>query len=231
MDITILNTKMETTFPLRRKEIVNEQPLVSVIKERWPGLFLQEQLCAEFQRITCVDLKTAFMTSLNKHSNALIKMYRAKSKDLADEMKIILDHFDEQTTNILSHRYTTALRGLPLYLRERDAISKTCLDTDLEETYARGVKLGILEVMEDDISQATKRCLNFSIILEETVVMEDLSDFPTAFMVLFGLLYALNIEYPKGLKYTFEAVQNIFVGLGEKCTNRVQSLKNKIFTV
>ncbi|XP_051996463.1 uncharacterized protein LOC127653711 isoform X2 [Xyrauchen texanus] len=125
MDITLLNTKMETTFPLRRKEIVNEQPLVSVIKERWPGLFLQEQLCAEFQRITCVDLKTAFMTSLNKHSNALIKMYQAKSKDLADEMKIILDHFDEQTTNILSHRYTTALRGLPLYLRERDAISKT----------------------------------------------------------------------------------------------------------
>uniref|UniRef100_A0A671PIJ6 PB1 domain-containing protein n=1 Tax=Sinocyclocheilus anshuiensis TaxID=1608454 RepID=A0A671PIJ6_9TELE len=182
------------------REQLELEPLVSVIKERWPGLFLKDQVCAEFQRITCVDLKTAFMTALNKHSNALIKMYRAKSKDLGDEMKIILDHFDEQ-------------------------------DTDLEETYTRGVKLGILEVMEDDLSQATKRCLNFSIILEETVVMEDLSDFPTAFIVLFGLLYALNIEYPKGLKYTFEAVQNIFVGLGEKCTNRAQSLKNKLFTV
>ncbi|GAA6102815.1 uncharacterized protein LOC113664096 [Tachysurus ichikawai] len=102
-------------------------------------------------------------------------------------------------------------------------------DTDLEETYTRGVKLAILAVMEDDLSQATKRCLNFGIILEETVVMEDLPDFPTAFMVFFGLLYMLNIEYPKGLKYTFEAVQNIFVELGEKCTNRVQSLKNKLF--
>lgn len=125
MDMTKLNTKMQTTFPLRRKEIVNEQPLVSVIKERWPGLFLEEQVsynlpvhyfvlivyrfycsqifilslpqvCAEFQRITCVDLKTAFMTALNKYSNALIKMYRAKSKDLGDDMKRILDHFDEQ---------------------------------------------------------------------------------------------------------------------------------------
>ncbi|KAK9963491.1 hypothetical protein ABG768_006673 [Culter alburnus] len=171
------------------------------------------------------------MAALNKYSNCLIKMYRAKSKDLGDEMKMILDHFDEQTTDIVSHRYSTALRGLPLYLRERDAISKTCVDTDLEETYTRGVKLGILKVMEDNLSQATKRCQNLAIILEETVVVEDLPDFPTAFMVLFGLLYALNIEYPKGLKYTFEAVQNIFVGLGEKCTNRVQSLKNKLFTL
>ncbi|XP_027035503.1 uncharacterized protein LOC113664096 [Tachysurus fulvidraco] len=231
MDMTVLNSKMETTFRLRRKEIVSEQPLVSVIKERWPGLFLEEQVYTEFQRITCVDLKTAFMTALNKHSNTLIKMFRAKSKDLGDELKILLDHFDEQTTDILSHRHTTALQGLPLYLRERDVILKTCLDTDLEETYTRVVKLAILTVMEDNLSQATKRCLNFGIILEETVVMEDLPDFPTAFMVLFGLLYALNIEYLKGLKYTFEAVQNIFVGLGEKCTSRVQSLKNKLFIV
>lgn len=125
MDMTKLNDKMETTFPLRRKEIVNEQPMVSVIKERWPGLFLEEQVsynlsvhhivlivyrfycsqifflsfpqvCREFQRITCVNLKTAFMTALNKYSNALIKMYRAKSKDLGGDMKMILDRFDEQ---------------------------------------------------------------------------------------------------------------------------------------
>ncbi|XP_056336527.1 uncharacterized protein LOC130247306 isoform X3 [Danio aesculapii] len=230
MYMTILKTKMETTFPLRRKEIITEQPLVHMVKNRWPGLFLQEQVCAEFHRITCVDLKKSFMTNLHKHSNALIKLYRTKCKDLADNMKMILDHFDNQTTDIIIHRATTALQGLPLYLREFDKITKTCLDTDLEETYTRGVNLAILEVMEDDLSQATKRCINFGIILEETVVMDDLPDFSTAFMVLFGLLYALNIEYPKGLKYTFEAVQNIFVGLGVKSTNRVQSLKNKLFT-
>ncbi len=48
IDMTKLNTKMETTFPLRRKEIVNEQPMVSVIKERWPGLFLEEQVSYNF---------------------------------------------------------------------------------------------------------------------------------------------------------------------------------------
>ncbi|KAK3530167.1 hypothetical protein QTP86_017747 [Hemibagrus guttatus] len=201
MDMAIINTYMESTFSLRRKEIVNEQPLVSVIKERWPCLFLKEQVCAEFRRITGVDLKIAFMSSLNKHSNNLIKIYRAKTKDLADEMKLILDSFDEQ-------------------------------DTDEEEAYVRGVKLCILEVMEDDISTSEKpTCVNRGIIVEGTLVMEDIPDFPTAFMVLFGLLYALKISYPKGLKYTFEAVQDIFVGLGEKCTNKVQSLKNKLFKV
>ncbi|KAK3525828.1 hypothetical protein QTP70_010506 [Hemibagrus guttatus] len=105
-------------------------------------------------------------------------------------------------------------------------------DTDEEEAYVRGVKLCILEVMKDDISSSAKlTCVNCGIIVEGTLVMEVIPDFPTAFMVLFGLLYALNIEYPKGLKYTFEAVQNIFVGLGEKCTNKVQSLKNKFFKV
>jgi len=88
-----------------------------------------------------------------------------------------------------------------------------------------------LKEIEDDISQTTKTCLNFAIIFEETVVMEDLPDFPTAFMVLFGLLYAVNFEYSKGLKYTFEAVQNIFVGFGEKCNNRVQSLKNELLAI
>ncbi|KAK3530286.1 hypothetical protein QTP86_022418 [Hemibagrus guttatus] len=110
--------------------------------------------------------------------------------------------------------------------------SHTPKDTDEEEAYVRGVKLCILEVMEDDISPSAKaKCVNRGIIVEGTLVMEDIPNFPTAFMVLFGLLYALNIAYPKGLKYTFEAVQDIFVGLGEKCTNKVQSLKNKLFKV
>ena len=39
LSLTVLNTKMETTFSLRRKEIVQDQPLVSTIKQRWPGLF------------------------------------------------------------------------------------------------------------------------------------------------------------------------------------------------
>ncbi|KAK3510756.1 hypothetical protein QTP70_021343 [Hemibagrus guttatus] len=188
-----LLNKVQLTTWKKKIKMVNKTELK---RQKFVGM-----VCAEFRRITGVDLKIAFMSSLNKHSNNLIKIYRAKTKDLADEMKLILDSFDEQ-------------------------------DTDEEEAYVRGVKLCILEVMEDDISTSEKpTCVNRGIIVEGTLVMEDIPDFPTAFMVLFGLLYALKISYPKGLKYTFEAVQDIFVGLGEKCTNKVQSLKNKLFKV
>lgn len=55
-----------------------------------------------------------------------------------------------------------------------------------------------------------------AVALEEEVVMDTLGDFTNAFTLLFGLLYALNIEYPKDLRYTFEAAQKIFLKLGNE---------------
>lgn len=43
-NLSFLNAKMETTFSLRRKEIVQDQPLVSTIKQRWPGLFFEDEV-------------------------------------------------------------------------------------------------------------------------------------------------------------------------------------------
>jgi len=61
--------------------------------------------------------------------------------------------------------------------------------------------------------------------------MDNLGDFTNALMMLFGLLYAVNMEYPKDLRYTFEAVQKIIFNLGKECTARIQSLKNKLSQV
>jgi len=48
LSLTVLNAKMETTFSLRRKEIVQDQPLVSTIKQRWPGLFFEGEVSHVF---------------------------------------------------------------------------------------------------------------------------------------------------------------------------------------
>ena len=68
--------------------------------------------------------------------------------------------------------------------------------------------------------------VNVAVILEEEVVMDNLGDFTNALMILFGLLFALNMEYPKDLKDTFEAVQKILLNLEKECIARIQSLKN-----
>ncbi|XP_016088578.1 sterile alpha motif domain-containing protein 3-like isoform X2 [Sinocyclocheilus grahami] len=41
-DRKIIDSLMESTFALRRKEIVHGEPLVSEIKDRWPALFLKK---------------------------------------------------------------------------------------------------------------------------------------------------------------------------------------------
>lgn len=50
----------------------------------------------------------------------------------------------------------------------------------------------------------TAQRLKVSVAVEEEIVLQDLPNLPTAFSYLFGLIYALNLKYPKDLRYTFE---------------------------
>lgn len=94
----------------------------------------------------------------------------------------------------------------------------------------KGLELGILTVVEDDVgavhSSPTTRSI--ALVIEEQIVLDDVSDLPTAFALLFGLIYALNLDYPKDLRYTFEVIQKVFMNLGTKCSARVQALKNRL---
>lgn len=90
--------------------------------------------------------------------------------------------------------------------------------------------MGILTIIEDDVAtvQSSPKIRFIAVVLEEKIVLDEVSDLPTAFPLLFGLIYALNMDYPKELKYTFEAIQKVFMSLHPKCSARVQSFKNKL---
>ena len=60
------------------------------------------------------------------------------------------------------------------------------------------------------------------------VLKHDLPDLAAAFAFLFGLMYAMDISYPKKMRYTFEAIQTIFFELGSRCSQRTRSLKEKL---
>lgn len=45
VDDSLIRVKMDLTFSLRRREVVEEQPMVMVIQNRWPALFFKEQVC------------------------------------------------------------------------------------------------------------------------------------------------------------------------------------------
>nr|XP_055028079.1 uncharacterized protein LOC129417438 isoform X2 [Misgurnus anguillicaudatus] len=102
-------------------------------------------------------------------------------------------------------------------------------DTSPIDRQTRGIKMGILAITEDDVASSELPTFqNFAIVLEEAIVLKDFPDLPSAVSYLFGLVFALNFEYPKELKYTFEVIEKVFMDMGTQCSTRVQSLKTKL---
>ncbi|RXN39329.1 Sterile alpha motif domain-containing 3 [Labeo rohita] len=70
VDDSLIRVKMDLTFSLRRREVVEEQPMVMVIQNRWPALFFKEQIVEEFFRITNKNLLGTFRAAVEKYRNS-----------------------------------------------------------------------------------------------------------------------------------------------------------------
>lgn len=91
--------------------------------------------------------------------------------------------------------------------------------TDPEEDLIKGMVIGILLVAEDVKEPLPVSYNDVAIVIEENIVVRHLGDVPKAFVNLMGLLYMLNLDYLKDLKYTFEVIQRLLMGIGsEMCT-------------
>ncbi|KAL6456390.1 hypothetical protein MHYP_G00349340 [Metynnis hypsauchen] len=146
----LISKKMDLTFSLRRKEIVKLEPMVLEIQERWPALFLEEQICEEFCRVTTKDLLGNFRAASDRYAPRLLKLYRARKGAFSQDMDNLLEKLDEQTSNIELHRRRTSLEGLSMFVHENSRkLSLTCLVTDPEDRQTKGVKMGILTVLND----------------------------------------------------------------------------------
>lgn len=87
--------------------------------------------------------------------------------------------------------------------------------------------MGVLTVLDDD-DDDDDAVINIALVLEETIVLKDIPDTPTALAYLFGLLYALNMEFPKDIRYTLETIQHILMEMSTNCSQRVRSFKTKL---
>lgn len=92
------------------------------------------------------------------------------------------------------------------------------------------VPIGILTVIPED-TPVSPNSLHLeasitAIILEGAVTMDEL-DLPKAMCLIFGLIYALNLEYPPQLRNTFDFIQTVMLSIGPKSLKpKIQSLKN-----
>ncbi|XP_048880258.1 sterile alpha motif domain-containing protein 3-like [Brienomyrus brachyistius] len=227
-NLVFIDQAMNATYALRRQEIVEEEPPISEMMVRWPALFTERQIIKEFTRLMSMDL-TLFYERLDSHLLRLLQLFRSKRFEGNKEMTSLLESLDKDVSN--QKKRATALHGLPWYMKENpSAFMKMCEPTDPEEDVIRGMLIGILLVAEDVKEPLPASYNDIAIVVEEIIVIRHLRDVPSAFVNLMGLLYILNIDYPKDLKYTFEVIQRLFMGIGlDACTARVHSLKNKLF--
>ncbi|CAM4554676.1 unnamed protein product [Leuciscus chuanchicus] len=90
-----------------------------------------------------------------------------------------------------------------------------------EEEVVKGMNVGLLVVTEKNTAKLLpKEIIDVAVVLEEEIVLDGLKDVSNAFAVLMGLLYALDITYPKEVKYTFEVLQKVLMKIGGEACSR-----------
>nr|XP_055064498.1 uncharacterized protein LOC129446973 [Misgurnus anguillicaudatus]XP_055064499.1 uncharacterized protein LOC129446973 [Misgurnus anguillicaudatus] len=225
---------MDSTFALRRKEIIHSEPPVSEILEKWPALFTESQIFAEFNRISGKNLRSEFYAALDKHTARFLEIFRKKGGTQGRTLDEILRQVDLKSSDVSCVR-TAVLHGLPVLLGDdSDEFFKTCFDSDVDADFSQ-IDVGLLTVLPEDMPARTPHALNTNaireIILEGKFVMDDVRSLPHAVCLLFALIYALNLDYPKTMRNTFEFIQRVFLSLGGKNLKpKLQTLKNQLLT-
>lgn len=109
------------------------------------------------------------------------------------------------------------------------SISFSFIQDKSDEPELDGVAVGLLTVISDhDTSPVHYNPVRISVIIESDA-MVSLPRLGDAFLVIFGLIYALHLSYPKALTNTFEFTEKILLGLESgKLSPKLQTLKNDL---
>ncbi|KAK2898748.1 hypothetical protein Q8A67_010166 [Cirrhinus molitorella] len=192
-------------------------------------------ICAEFHRVTNVNLKNRFFAQLDQHTPRLQSLFRkkasrtGKASELLDQLFKIYDLQDQVDVHV---RRAAVLRALPSYMHESDVSFFKMWDVEQsDEPDINDVPLGLL-LSNQTSSDACFFCPErIAVLIEDNIVIES-STLADAFIILFALTYILHLNYPKQLLNTFDFVQKVLMGLEDgKLRPRVMSLKNDLLAV
>ncbi|KAM9365953.1 uncharacterized protein KZ484_012071 [Pholidichthys leucotaenia] len=76
---------------------------------------------------------------------------------------------------------------------------------------------------------ATRKPEDMGVVTEGQIVLRDLDNVAFGAAMLFGLMYALNLNYPTELKYTFEVLQKVVMEPdSDTLSKKAQVLKNRL---
>ncbi|XP_076848035.1 uncharacterized protein LOC143519518 isoform X1 [Brachyhypopomus gauderio] len=199
--------------------------------DRWPALFNERQIKAEFCRIVTADLLQSFLDGLDALMSSLLEFYKAAvSSNRRLTLSSVMQCLNKEDTN--QNRRTAALLGLPLFLSEdtSDIIRMCDVHGETLDVLMKGKCVGILIGHEGVLHDAfLHEIINVAVVVEEAVVLHEIRDVPTGFAMLMGTIYCLNLQYPHKMKYSFEFLQKVVMKMNpDQCSARVHGLRNKL---
>ncbi|KAK0149679.1 hypothetical protein N1851_009561 [Merluccius polli] len=141
------------------------------------------------------------------------------TKPLQTKFLAQLDHFSEKLFQIFESKGGVKGQKIKRILAIKDEPSAAEDAENIVDTV-----MGIHTVRQfeepDDIG----------VVIEGVKVLNNVGSATMAFIMLFGLIYALDLSFPDNLKYTFEFVQKILMNLdGHRLNTKIQQLKIKLF--
>ncbi|XP_030015298.1 uncharacterized protein LOC115436570 [Sphaeramia orbicularis] len=224
----VVRDKMARTFAYRRQEVVDQQPRIGDFKDRLPALFSQREVNEEFHRVVALPLESKIFEQLDHYSSRLLALARSKRGTAGDKISPILHTFNRAED--INLKRECLLKALIIVLGEDtcDLVKEFVdsreddLQVDLEQ-----VTMAVFSIRQEGCVELPPE--DIGIVIEGVTVLNGLSSVPSACALLLGLIYILNLAYPKSLRYTFEVFQKVFMELdSQKMSPKVHTLLGKL---
>ncbi|KAL7831129.1 hypothetical protein SRHO_G00306310 [Serrasalmus rhombeus] len=144
-----------------------------------------------------MPLQSKFLSQLDAHSERLISLFKKRGGQIGKRLASIMAAMAEDDDVDLGRE--CIIKALCVYLnedpenlvREYVAADEALIQGSIEETT---VGIYAFKQREADIPD------NIGIVLEGQVVLQELDNVALAAAMLFGLMFALNLDYPPELR-------------------------------
>ncbi|XP_047677692.1 uncharacterized protein LOC125146056 [Tachysurus fulvidraco] len=144
-DIKNLENLAETMY----FEIVKKEPAVQTMVERWPALFTERQVFAEFNRIAIKNLEGDFFEALDQYAPCFIELFKTKKGTVGQKLRGLMQHMSWRIPDVTVLR-SVVLKGIPILLGDDSSeFYKTCSDTARDEAL-ECITVGVLTVVSED---------------------------------------------------------------------------------